>query len=1161
MHFSKLRLTGFKSFVEPTELAIEEGLTGVVGPNGCGKSNLVEALRWVMGETSAKQMRGGGMDDVIFGGTDGRPSRNRAEVALHVANEDRRAPAQFNDTDELEITRRIDREKGSHYKVNGRDVRARDVQLLFADSATGARSAGLVSQGKIGSIVQAKASDRRVLLEEAANIRGLHTRRHEAELRLKAAEQNLERLEDVLKALEGQRHALRRQARQAQRYRELSDRLRRAESIVLHARWAQAMAEREAAGMALAAARDAVVRATEIASQAATAQAEAAAVLPDLRQAEAAAAAELQRLIVARGELDAEERRITTARSEAETRLRQITDDGEREHALLQEAASALTRLAGECDRLMAAGAGETEAQEVSAARLAQVNRAAEAAEDSVHAATEAIAVADARRAALERQAAQASDRIARLDRQQVELAGRRAELANEAVPDAERAAAENALAAAEAARTEAEIAIPAVNAARETARTEERAAHERLRGIDSTIAAIVAEADGLRRLLVQEHQAVAPIVDQVTVASGFEAALGAALGDDLEAPSLQPGAGDAASGWRLIEHADTPEGPSRIEWPAGITPLIDRVTAPAALHRRLSRIGVATDTITARAAQSVLPVGARVVTCDGGLWRWDGYSVAPGQSSAATIRMERRNRLDELERVLVGHIDDRAVAGDAVAAAEAAVVAADGAVETARGRSEGTSQELSAARARMADLESRVAAVETKLSALDEGASRLVEEKAEAETLRRSAAAGLADIPDVDALRTRSQALRVALAENRAELVDARTEHDRLVREAEQRRERLAAAHHELASWDDRRQRAEARVGELDARRVTEQAEIERLTTRPAEIAKDRAALVDLIETAEVKRRTAGDRLAGAETAQAAADQAAREADRVASDVREAQIRADAHLEQINQTLRVERERIEERLSCTPDKILEQAGLDPNDALPDIGETQRLLDRLTGERDGLGPVNLRAETELEELDLQIRGMENERDDLTGAIDKLRKAISALNKEGRDRLMEAFHQVDRHFRTLFARLFGGGEAHLSMTEAEDPLDAGLEIMASPPGKKMQHLSLLSGGEQALTAVALVFAVFLTNPSPICVLDEVDAPLDDTNVDRFCSLLEDIARQTGTRFLIITHHRMTMARMHRLFGVTMAERGVSQLVSVDLARAERLRDAS
>ncbi|MEQ9331941.1 MAG: chromosome partitioning protein ParA, partial [Thalassobaculum sp.] len=485
----------------------------------------------------------------------------------------------------------------------------------------------------------------------------------------------------------------------------------------------------------------------------------------------------------------------------------------------------------------------------------------------------------------------------------------------------------------------------------------------------------------------------------------------------------------------------------------------------------------------------------------------------------------------------------------------------ADEAVETARTRLSDASAARSTARSRSAELEARVSAVETKLSALDDGAARLAEERAEAATQQQTAQTGLAELPDVDALRRESQGFRATLAERRAALVEARTEHDRLVRESAARRSRLAQVVQEIGSWTDRRSRAETRVGELDSRRDAEQGEIARLQARPEELRVQRTALTGKIEESEGRRRRAADQLVGAESRQSELDRAARDAERTAGEAREGRIRAEAALDQINQALRVERERIAERLECTPDKILETAGIDPSEPLPEAEATQAKLDRLVRERESIGPVNLRAETELEELDQQIQGMENERDDLTGAIQRLRAAISSLNREGRERLLEAFNRVDRHFQTLFGRLFGGGEAHLKLTEADDPLDAGLEIMASPPGKKMQHLSLFSGGEQALTAVALVFAVFLTNPSPICVLDEVDAPLDDTNVDRFCSLLQDIVKETGTRFLIITHHRMTMARMDRLFGVTMAERGVSQLVSVDLARAERLRDAS
>ncbi|EDP64319.1 Chromosome segregation ATPase [alpha proteobacterium BAL199] len=1156
MHFSKLRLAGFKSFVDPTEVIIEPGLTGVVGPNGCGKSNLVEALRWVMGESSAKQMRGGGMDDIIFGGTTARPKRNMAEVSLLVANEDRRAPAQFNDSEELEIIRRIERERGSHYRVNGREVRARDVQLLFADAATGARSAGLVSQGKIGSIVQAKPQDRRILLEEAANIRGLHSRRHEAELRLKAAEQNLERLDDVMKALEGQRHALRRQAKQAQRYRALSEQIRRAESIVLHRRWTATIAEREVAGRTLAQAGDRVALATEAAAKASTAQLEAATTLPELRQTEAAASAELQRLTITRGGLDAEERRIATARSEAETRLRQVADDAGRERALLEEAAATLARLSEERDALTVAGNGEAEAQAASQAELTRINRAAEEAEEAVHKATEAIAVADARRAALERQVRQSADRIARLERQQAEMAERRAELARQAVPAADREAATKAVSAAETAVAEAEAAVPAAREAREVAKANDHRARDALRAVDSAVAALEAEADGLRRLLVQKQDKRAPIVDQVTVKPGWETAFGAALGDDLEAPALGDGDSDTTTGWR-----NPGQAADDAAWPQGVEPLAPQVTAPEALKRRLARVGIAADPAAARAAQANLPAGARVVTRAGGVWRWDGYTLAPGAPSATAIRLERRNRLAELDKDLAARASDRTTARAAVSEAEARLAAADEAVEAASNRLSEASTARSAARSRAAELDARVSAVETKLSALDDGVVRLAEERAEATAQREAADAGLAELPDVDALRRDSQSHRATLAERRANLVEARTEHDRLVRESAARRSRLAQVVQEITTWTDRRTRAEARVGELDGRRDAEQAEITRLEARPEQIKVQRRVLTEKLEASETNRRTAADRLIAAESQQAELDRVARDAERAAAEAREARIRAEAALEQINQTLRVERERIAERLDCAPDKILEAAGIDTSEPLPDAAPTQSKLDRLIGERESIGPVNLRAETELEELDQQIQGMENERDDLTAAIQRLRGAISSLNREGRERLLEAFTRVDGHFQTLFRRLYCGGEAHLKLTEADDPLDAGLEILASPPGKKMQHLSLLSGGEQALTAVALVFAVFLTNPSPICVLDEVDAPLDDSNVDRFCSLLHDIVKETGTRFLVITHHRLTMARMDRLFGVTMAERGVSQLVSVDLARAERLRDAS
>ncbi|HJN25383.1 MAG TPA: AAA family ATPase, partial [Rhodospirillales bacterium] len=378
LRFSKLRLSGFKSFVDPTEMHIEPGLTGVVGPNGCGKSNLVEALRWVMGETSAKQMRGSGMEDVIFGGTAERPARNIAEVVLNLNNEERSAPAQFNEFEELDVSRRIEREKGSTYRVNGKEVRAKDVQLLFADSATGARSTAMVSQGRIGAVINAKPAQRRSLLEEAAGITGLHSRRHEAELRLRGAETNLERLEDILATLEVQMQGLKKQSRQANRYRNLSDHIRKAEATLYHLRWIAASQELETHRAELKESSAKVEELTRLAAIATTAQAEAAINPPSLRQLEAEAAAELHRLTVARDGLDAEERRIAEAHAEAERRLEQMTADIEREKLLATDATQAIQTLDEERVNIASAQQGEEESGRIAGEELSEANNAVE---------------------------------------------------------------------------------------------------------------------------------------------------------------------------------------------------------------------------------------------------------------------------------------------------------------------------------------------------------------------------------------------------------------------------------------------------------------------------------------------------------------------------------------------------------------------------------------------------------------------------------------------------------------------------------------------------------------------------------------------------------------------------------------------------------------
>ena len=1151
MQFSRLRIAGFKSFVDPTELYIEKGLTGIVGPNGCGKSNLVEALRWVMGETSAKQMRGGEMDDVIFAGTSERPARNISEVILTLDNSDRAAPAQFNDSEELDVIRRIERGSGSAYRVNGREVRARDVQTLFADAASGARSNALVSQGRIGAIINAKPADRRMLLEEAAGIRGLHARRHEAELRLKGAETNLERLDDVLSTLEEQFRALKRQARQATRYRNLSDHIRRAESIVLHHRWTEATRACDATKAELERAAQAVELVTREVGAASTLQAEIASEVPNLRQIEAEAAAALQRLLVARDALEQEEQRLAEMRRDLEGRLAHIDGDTEREQGLRNDAQAAISTLEREATEIRAAQTNEQ--RDLAEARARRTQSEAEVAtlEQAVTTATQEAAADEARQATLTRQVAEQEDRRRRLSERRSQIAEQSREAETEAANGAALTAAKEAARQARETLEAARGKLESAEGARTAAQDAESEAREALQERSATTGKLKAEADALNELLqLSDAELWPPMIDAVEVEPGYEIALGAAMGDDLVAPSDE----SAPVHWRTLSPF-----PSAAALPGGVVPLSTYVKAPPALTRRISQIGVVTDDAEGDRLRGELVQGQRLVSTSGSLWRWDGFTATGGSPTAASRRLEQRNRLVDLEGERQAAERDEATArsrfddahrraeqaGEAERAAREAVWSSDRAFQEAR------DAETAAAQA--------AANAQSRLESLTETAARLATDITEVEALVQATRTELATFRDLPERREAIDRQRAELNERRRVLAEHQSACDRFDRDAEARRARLVAISADVESWRNRAQNAEEQMAQLARRRQDVAAEAAKLDARPAEIAEQRTALFAQIDEAETKRNAAADTLARAETRleEAGRDLKAKEA-RLA-ETREERIRREAAVEQAEQTRTTVAERVRERLECTPESILESAGISEDETLPELEASETKLERLLRERDNMGPVNLRAEMEAQELNERITATQGEREDLVSAISKLRQGIASLNREGRERLLTAFEEVDGHFRDLFTRLFGGGRAHLSLTEAEDPLDAGLEIMASPPGKRLQNMSLLSGGEQALTAIALLFAVFMTNPAPICVLDEVDAPLDDNNVDRFCTMLEEIAAQADTRFLLITHHRLTMARMDRLYGVTMAERGVSQLVSVDLQAAEGLRE--
>jgi chromosome segregation protein len=1130
----RLKLSGFKSFVEATELRVEPGLTGVVGPNGCGKSNLLEAIRWVMGEGSAKSLRGDGMEDVIFAGTATRPARDFAEVTIHVDRD-----SDDGGGDEGEVTRRIERGAGSAYRIDGRDVRAKDVALLFADAATGAHSPALVSQGKVGSIIASKPTERRLLLEEAAGISGLHVRRKDAEQKLRAAEANLARLSELLSDQEQRAAALRRQAKAAERYRQLTDKIRSVEGRLVHARWAEADAAAEQARRDAAAAEQEVERLQRDIETLRAAQEAADVALGERRRATADARARgsevAHQLATARARRDTVGRRL----SELERLEGSSAGDIGREEALKDDAARAIAQLEEErtaIDSRLSDGEGETSRLARELGELEASSRDAEA----------ALADLLARHAAMraERRVAQAALESASAHASRVQ--GERDKLGQQlqALGDGSDAAkaredASSRVQSSEQARAQAEERLKQAEEGRSGAADHRDTAESDLARARAAQSAARAEHDALSRALQQSGGS--SVLANLRADPGYEQALAAALGDDADAEI-----GD--DGDRRWQGSDADAGDP--ELPAGVERLADRVTAPAQLTRRLRQVAV----VDTDSGQS-LAVGQRLVTRDGRMRRWDGF-IAEGAGAAAAERLVRANRLSDLARQLPK-------LETAVADSESKRKAALEQLDRLRQQAETARSQALLAEREMREAERAIDSASAAIERLDAQRQALEQRVGDLEPLAKAANDALATaetalqtLSDPAELEAGVEGARGVAGDAGKAVADKRAEAATRARETSAARERHAAAGREQAEWNRRRADAEQRLEQARERLATLKAEREELETEPQVLDQQVAGLEQESAGSEAMLSQAAEAERQAEGALSQAVAAVTAASESSASARERRAAAQARSE-AQESRRAEYARIcLERFECVPQRLPEKMAFDPAEVRDPEAESA-MLEKLTADRDRIGPVNLVAEQELAEIEEErVRGAA-EAEELTQAIHRLRGSIGNLNREGRVRLLEAFERVNDHFRSLFTTLFEGGQAHLELVESDDPLEAGLEIMAQPPGKRLQSLTLLSGGEQALTAIALIFALFLTNPAPICVLDEVDAPLDDANVERFCDLLDRMTQETDTRYLIVTHNAVTMSRMHRLYGVTMIEKGVSRLVSVDLGGAETL----
>ncbi|MGE0595664.1 MAG: chromosome segregation protein SMC [Hyphomonadaceae bacterium] len=1145
MHITELRLAGFKSFVDPVRAPIEPGLTGVVGPNGCGKSNLLEAVRWVMGAASAKSMRASDMDDVIFSGSAGRPPREHADVTLVLHDALGKAPAPMNKEEVLEITRRIRRGLGSIYRINGKEVRAKDVQLLFADAATGANSPALVRQGQISELIAAKPQNRRRILEDAAGIAGLHARRHEADLKLKAAEANLTRLEEVLADIEAQAAGLKKQARQAERYRGLAQTLRETEALLLHRRWLEAR-EREAEAQShLREAERGVAGAAAEASAAERAVESVREKLGPLREQEMVAAAVLRRLEGVRVglERDLAEAQAAIERSDADAR--RANEEAERLEALRSDADAAIKRLDEELHALGAGEGGESAAALKRAQTVeSEAAKARDGAEAKLEALTSQAAAARARAQALTQSAETARARLSRAQARQAELERQREMLTSAQASAAQLKQARAQADAAKAASAKARAALAEAEAAVKKTEQADEAAWGPYRTAESAHRQLEAEARGLEQLSPPDANKFPPVLASIEVEAGYERALAAALGDDLDA-SVHA---DAPLRWAGAE-------PPKAALPDGAAALADKVRAPPALAARLALVGVVDAKDGTQLAKALTP-GARLVSRAGDLWRWDGFIRRADAPQPSAAKLEHKNRLAAARKELKAAADKLAKAKAAWEAAKAARAKAEAEARDLRTAAPKHAADEAAAARALEKLEAERALQEERAAAITQQIEALSSEIEDA----RAGLAALDGAPgDAPIDQAALDAARADAAAARLKAAEAAAATQSIVRERSQRDARRAAIQDESKQWRARSESAVARLTALghEIDDITKRREAARAAPEKARAALD--DLMDQADQAEQRRAEASDAVALAETAVREASEAAKAKEEAHAGARERRASAEAHARAAEARLADVEAHAREQTGQAPDALAGIAGALLSGPLGQaaLSEIERRFDRLKAERDAAGPVNLRAHEELADLQERLTTLAKEREDVAQGVAKLRRAITTLNNEGRTRLLRAFEEVDAHFAQLFATLFEGGQAALKLTESEDPLEAGLEIFAQPPGKRLTHLSLLSGGEQALTATALIFAVFLANPAPLCVLDEMDAPLDDANVDRFCRLLEEMKRLTTTRFIVITHNPVTMSRMDRLYGVTMPEQGVSQLVSVDLVRAQAM----
>lgn len=1146
MKIAEVKILGFKSFVDGINLPIESGLTGIVGPNGCGKSNVLESIRWVMGATSAKALRGSEMDDVIFAGTDTRPARDLAEVIIRLDNSDGLAPEPYRNVPYIEISRKIRRGIGSTFRINGKEVRAKDVQLLFADASSGANSPAFVRQGQVSELINARPENRRRVLEEAAGIAGLQARRHEAQIKLNAAEHNLERVGEHLILMEDQIAGLKKQSVRARKYRELQSQIRGLELFLAANRLENMrnslLKTQEEARNSQNMAADALTKLGQRQKQFDETQSG----LKPFLEEQAIADALLRRFEARRIEFERDIQEINNKIELLKSQSIRIERDLERESALLKDAQSAIEKFEKEI--------AELETNNENGDDTIDLERKTQSIKSEIIEKEEALTAIINQKADLgakirefERAKAQIETRLESLERDLIARNNQIEQIKSEIADDKSLEHANAQLKAAQSEYDNHNTKIEEIArdlSACETAHEERRNSTQDL---ERNLNSIVSELNGIEAILksakINESES---LLGQIKVQKGYERALSAALGDDLNANIGKKG----DKYWNKIENPN-------FEWPSefkNLPKLCDFVEAPVELMARINSI------VIIEGDAPNLPKGARAVTLNGKTYRWDGF-VTNNNTGQNAIILEQRNRKAEIEPIIAEKRSE---------------------LETQRGEfaqirarlsslRDNEKNQRSKTREFMIALENAQKSLSSANIALSNKKARLSELEITIETFKEEALKTKAAMPNdtgfdqeaIEKLEAQSKTMMQEIAKLREEFAQRHSQILSIRAESEQKQKRLLNAKSDLKEWISRRDNAQNRTSQLIIESEDCQTQIQSIKARPAQLEAQKIEALSELPKIETRKKNADDAIAINNS----------QLKQIEDEIKSLELQISAAREAIS-AAQIITNSWEERIQELETQIFNEHQTPINELSNKIrNELGDLLNGLTiekatarlqkafSDRDEIGGVNLRADEELIEISEKFQTLSKERDDLLSAIAKLKRAIDEINDEGKEKLLKAFDTVNQHFSELFTALFGGGNAHLALSETDDPLGGGLEVYACPPGKRLTSMSLMSGGEQALTATALIFAVFLSNPAPLSILDELDAPLDDANVDRFCALMDEMRKRTDTRFIVITHHPITMARMDRLFGVTMAERGVSNVVAVDLSRAQSMIEAA